>query len=139
MNLNERTKLFSPKKMFRIKKVLKSEMSGSDRNPSTDGDAILHRHLHVKSFAKMDQSGDRQSQQNQQQQQHQQQHQQHSHQHQDQHPTCESPSPKIKRKIGNEVSTFFLFSSLPFSLIFGLLKEKRAHVFRTRYYIKCIL
>jgi hypothetical protein len=104
MKLNKRTKKCLDPKTCENRNIIM--MSGSDRNTSGDCDAMLHRHLHVKSFAKIDQSGQAGEQRSQKQQQ-----QQHSHQHQhqeQQHPTCESPIPKIKRKIGNEVKALFL-------------------------------
>lgn len=83
-------------------------MSNHDRNATaSDVDAMLQRHIHVKSFAKMDQGQGHQGHQSQG-------HQGHGHgdhgghggQHQQpkQDPECESP--KIKRKIGNEVCNF---------------------------------
>jgi hypothetical protein len=64
----------------------------ADRTAPADVDTSSQRHLHVKSFAKMESPAQQR-----------QQHEQH-HQHQEQIPMCESPSPKIKRKIGNEVT-----------------------------------
>ena len=74
-------------------------MSNTDQNHSVL-DVDHQRLLHVKSFAKMDQPGhgEQRHQHHQQHKLQQQQQQQHDH-----HPQCESPSPKMKRKIGNEV------------------------------------
>ena len=75
----------------RIYQIMSHHNDRTSTAVDTDSNS-QHRHLHVKSFAKMDSPAQQR-----------QQHEQHL-KHQDHIPMCESPSPKIKRKIGNEVN-----------------------------------